>query len=298
MATNGTNGVAGAGAVTPAAAVAIAPGQTEALTVVQNSESLELAINRDPAIVLAEAQKAAAALKEVISRKDKPVRFNGEQYLEFEDWQTVGRFYGLTAKVRCTAFVEFGQAQGFEATADVISVATGQVLTTAESMCLNDERNWSNKPLFMLRSMAQTRSCAKALRNVLSWVVVLAGYRPTPAEEMQGLNWGNESIDTGGAQQGTREASQNVAARKIIALQAKAKKDPNPDPQPKPWKSNAEFLALVELLRERVGEVRFAEELDLAGVESPRDFINRQDVKGALAFYHRLNTIWESERPQ
>ena len=33
----------------------------------------------------------------------------------------------------------------------------------------------------------QTRACAKALRNVLSWVVVLAGYRPTPAEEMDGV---------------------------------------------------------------------------------------------------------------
>ena len=41
-------------------------------------------------------------------------------------------------------------------------------------------------PLFQLRSMAQTRACAKALRNVLAWVVVLAGYRPTPAEELDG----------------------------------------------------------------------------------------------------------------
>ena len=32
--------------------------------------------------------------------------------------------------------------------------------------------------------MAQTRAGAKALRNVLSWVAVLAGYRPTPAEEI------------------------------------------------------------------------------------------------------------------
>jgi len=32
--------------------------------------------------------------------------------------------------------------------------------------------------------MAQTRAGAKALRNVLAWVVVLAGYRPTPAEEL------------------------------------------------------------------------------------------------------------------
>jgi hypothetical protein len=34
--------------------------------------------------------------------------------------------------------------------------------------------------------MAQTRACAKALRNVFAWVVVLAGYAPTPAEDMTG----------------------------------------------------------------------------------------------------------------
>jgi hypothetical protein len=32
--------------------------------------------------------------------------------------------------------------------------------------------------------MAQTRAGAKAMRNALAWVVVLAGYRPTPAEEL------------------------------------------------------------------------------------------------------------------
>jgi hypothetical protein len=60
-------------------------------------------------------------------------------------------------------------------------------ISAAEAMCLNDEPNWKTKPLFQLRSMAQTRSCAKALRNVLAWVVVLAGYRATPAEEIQDM---------------------------------------------------------------------------------------------------------------
>ena len=39
-------------------------------------------------------------------------------------------------------------------------------------------------PMFQLASMAQTRACAKALRNTLAWVAVLAGYAATPAEEM------------------------------------------------------------------------------------------------------------------
>jgi hypothetical protein len=33
--------------------------------------------------------------------------------------------------------------------------------------------------------MSQTRASVKALRQALAWVVVLAGYQPTPAEEVE-----------------------------------------------------------------------------------------------------------------
>jgi len=166
----------------------------------------EIAVSRDPNLVLAEAKKAAAALMTVVAQKKKPVIMNGEQYLEFEDWQTVAKFYGLTVKVAHTNFLDLGGVKGFEATAEVIR-ADGAVISSADAMCLNDEEKWSTRskydwvngvrtkigetpvPLFQLRSMAQTRACAKALRNVLAWVVVLGGFKPTPAEEMtDGLN--------------------------------------------------------------------------------------------------------------
>jgi hypothetical protein len=149
--------------------------------------SHELTITRAPEDQLAEAQTAAKALMGVVSKKAKPVKFNGEVYLEFEDWQTVGKFYGLAARVTGSKYIEVGTAKGYEASAELIHVPTAQVVSAADSMCLNDEPNWARKPLFQLRSMAQTRACAKAFRNAVSWVVVLAGYRPTPAEEMDGV---------------------------------------------------------------------------------------------------------------
>jgi len=39
-------------------------------------------------------------------------------------------------------------------------------------------------PLFQLMSMAETRACNKAMSNKLKWVVTLAGYSATPAEDM------------------------------------------------------------------------------------------------------------------
>jgi hypothetical protein len=186
---------------------------------------------RRPEEVLAEAQQAATALVKVIEMKKNKVVFNNETYLEFEDWQTVAKFYGCTAKVISTKYVEFGEVHGFEAEAVVLDRNQSEI-GRSESMCLSDEENWgmvpkyewqdvldndgkkiwdarlrngkggykatkvqvgaTAKPLFQLRSMAQTRASAKALRSIFAWVVVLAGYKPTPAEEMTGHEFDNE----------------------------------------------------------------------------------------------------------
>lgn len=145
----------------------------------------DLSMARAPQQVLDEALKAAKALQSVITQKSKPVLFNGEQYIEFEDWQVLGKFYGVTAEVISTEPINIDGVKGFLAKARAVD-ASGRTISAAESMCLNDEPNWSRKPLFQLRSMAQTRACAKSLRNVLAWVVVMAGYRPNVAEELAG----------------------------------------------------------------------------------------------------------------
>lgn len=163
----------------------IQPEECESLAVMP--PPAQMIVSRPPDIVLAEATEAAKALKAVIDAKPKKVIFNGNIYLEFEDWQTVAKFYGATVKVTETKFVEYGEVKGFEAKAVVLNVSTGMEISGAEAMCLNDEGNWKKKPLFQLKSMAQTRASAKALRNVFAWVVVLAGYKPTPAEEMDGI---------------------------------------------------------------------------------------------------------------
>jgi len=148
-------------------------------------ESAQLAMPRAPEIVLQEAAKAAQALRDVIERKPLKCVINGKTFLQFEDWQTLGRFYGITVAARATSYVEQGRVRGYECHAEALR-ADGQVISAAQAMCMDDESKWSDKPLFQLRSMAQTRAQAKALRNVLAWVVVMAGYAPTPAEEMDG----------------------------------------------------------------------------------------------------------------
>jgi hypothetical protein len=90
-------------------------------------------------------------------------------------------------------------------------------------MCLNDEDNWGLRPkyegkgqerkrvgdvqvpLFQLRSMAETRAMSKALKGPFSWIVAMAGFAPSTAEE--GPNAGDGNGD-GGAKQNIRQPQQ------------------------------------------------------------------------------------------
>ncbi len=168
----------------------------------------ELDMPRNPVAVLEAARAAAVALKDVVSQKKDPVMMGGEQYLEYEDWELVGQFYGYTAKTHDAVPVEVNGVPGFKAYADLVDFRTGLVIGGAEAYCMRDESKWNTRtvyewqgegkdrrrvavgeeavPWYQLASMAQTRAGAKALRNRLAWVVVLAGYRPTPAEEIAG----------------------------------------------------------------------------------------------------------------
>lgn len=172
----------------------------------------DLALGRAPEVILNEAHRAAKALTDVLDGKKKKVMFNNEQYLEAEDWQTLGRFYGITAKedgdpeyVDMGMHADKGHVHGFKASAVALR-ADGVVISRATAYCLTDEDKWNTRakyewqettagrakvqvgdepvPMFQLASMAQTRACAKVMRNILAWVVVLAGYRPTPSEEL------------------------------------------------------------------------------------------------------------------
>lgn len=146
----------------------------------------ELVLEGDPDVQLAFAMKAANALMKAVSQKKNPVMIRGEQYLEYGDWQTLARFFGATAAVEWTKPITDGpKVLGYEARATVLH--QGMVISSAEAMCMRSEANWRSRDEFMLRSMAQTRAAAKALRNAYGWVAELAGMKSTPAEEMDSV---------------------------------------------------------------------------------------------------------------
>jgi len=137
-----------------------------------------------PSEVIERAREQAKELSKIIEQSGLVVNISGKRYLRFEAWQTLGMFNGITPYVEWTRDIqEADKTIGYECRA--LALRNGETISSAESQCTNSEANWRGKDLWQIRSMAQTRGCGKALRNVLSWIVVLAGYEPTPAEEME-----------------------------------------------------------------------------------------------------------------
>lgn len=136
--------------------------------------------------VVEQGRNRAKQLMDIVNQNQWAKNIQGKNYLQVEAWQTLGKFYGYTAKTVSTEFVEIGQNRGFNAVVEILD-KDGKVVGGAEAGCYTDEGKWAKSPLYSLKSMAQTRATGKAYRQILSWVAVLAGYEPTPAEEMDGI---------------------------------------------------------------------------------------------------------------
>jgi len=93
----------------------------------------------------------------------------------------------------------------------------------------------------------------------------------------------SEGGENGGL--GTREAQEYVRDRKLEELRPKPPVSVELPAAGKPWKNFGEMRQVFAQLREQVGETRYREELELAGVENPGQF---QTAAQALACYGRL----------
>lgn len=135
----------------------------------------------NPAEVIVRASAVAASLKDVLRTQNMVQSIKGKEYVKVEGWQTLGSMLGVVPVVVWTRPVDGGWEARVEA-----RTADGRTVGAAESMCVEAEGgNWGPRATSNARrSMAQTRAVSKALRGPLGFVVTLAGYQATPAEEM------------------------------------------------------------------------------------------------------------------
>lgn len=92
------------------------------------------------------------------------------------------------------AIVEADGVGGWEARVEA-HTRTGDVVGAAEAECRWDEWAWRDRDSYALRSMAQTRATSKALRMPLGFIVELAGFSATPAEEIPDHGSGDSNAE-------------------------------------------------------------------------------------------------------
>lgn len=164
------------------------------------------------------ASASAKLLMKIVSANGWEVSIGAGKHLKYEAWQTVGKFYNCTVRTYDAKFVTYGNVEGFEAKAEVIDNNTGLVIGGAESACMRDEEKWEKKSVFQLKSMAQTRAGSKALRQMFGYVVALAGYNPTPAEEMEQPRSNtaeNRALTTNGGKNAMKATDGEVVREKV-----------------------------------------------------------------------------------
>lgn len=175
--------------------------------------SLTLFRTSDPVEVLERASRVADALKGVIVKQQLFKVINSKPHVFVEAWATCGAMLGLTSYVVWSRPIGEKGEHGHDWEARVeVHALDGRVISAAEAMCTRKESKWKTRDDYAVRSMAQTRATSKAFRGPLGFIVTLAGYSATPAEEMP------ESSQQSDVPSTTRVEPEKIGAAKAAEL--------------------------------------------------------------------------------
>lgn len=147
----------------------------------------------NPIEVINRAKEIAGPLADLVRVRELSVNIQGREHVRVEGWTLLGSMLGVFPV--CVWTKNLSNPDGWEARVEA-RTRSGDVVGAAEAQCTRDENQWSYTPKgrngqpltprddYALRSMAQTRATSKALRQPLGFVMHLAGFDATPAEEM------------------------------------------------------------------------------------------------------------------
>ncbi len=185
--------------------------QTKAVAVRHEPQNaaVELWGSNDPRQMTARMAVVADAIKDVIRSRGLYSNIQGRDYVTVEGWSMTGAMIGVFPRTREIRVIEEGHldaltvqrkrrgGQGtyevhhpefdgvitYEASVDLVT-RDGGVVGGAVALCSRREEQWRDREDNQIASMAQTRAIAKAYRMTLGFVMPMAGYAATPAEEM------------------------------------------------------------------------------------------------------------------
>lgn len=163
----------------------------EAETAIMRPAAIE-ALGGNPEQMIEKATGIANALKGVITKAKLCVSIQGRDHVMVEGWTVMLSMLQVYPQVEWTRKIDDEDCT-YEARVRLVHMPSGRLVCAADAMARASEKpkGWGRDE-FSVRSMAQTRATGKAARLGFSWIVRLAGYEPTPAEEMDPLNEDSE----------------------------------------------------------------------------------------------------------
>jgi hypothetical protein len=143
-----------------------------------------------PEEFLTQAGHVAKALVEVVEKRNLFTQIGRKKHIHVEAWTTLGSLLGSVGGKSVYAVpdgdpepVEIDGVKGVKSRVRAVTI-DGAVVGGATGYCMRDEPTWKNRPFYALAGMAETRATSRALRKPLGFIVELAGYSATAAEEM------------------------------------------------------------------------------------------------------------------
>jgi hypothetical protein len=127
----------------------------------------------------AQMKQMAVVLRDFIAKNELSLVIAGRPYIFVEGWQFAGGLMGLTPRI--TEVRELGPDRWL-AKAELYD-RSGKLVATGFASCSKEEYKKKSFDEYAILSMAQTRAIGKAYRTVIGWVVKMAGFEATPAEE-------------------------------------------------------------------------------------------------------------------
>lgn len=128
-----------------------------------------------------QATEIANVLSSVIEKQGLFSNIGGKKYIKAEGWQTLGTFLGVVPREKSVIRHDDGS---YEAYVEIVKFRDGTIVGGGSAICSRKEKRWSTADEYAVRSMSITRATGKAFRVGFSWIVTLAGYSPTPEEEI------------------------------------------------------------------------------------------------------------------
>lgn len=139
---------------------------------------------------LSDVIRSQDLVKKGLNKQDK-----NAEYVLIDGWEILGTMLGITPVSRIIGEIKNkqGRTVGYKARAYLYRNATinydengneiisGTLVASAEASA--DKTGWQ-KEGFSMMSMAQTRALSKSYRSALGWIMKMAKFEPTPAEEM------------------------------------------------------------------------------------------------------------------